>query len=179
MPACSRKTKVSQVSAMGADGLISTNNRASALHTSGYPIFPFFSHTAQVPHSYSWERTSLKIQSLYHYPKPSLHSSLATAPQPHLLFPPALSSSSIYTTVWDTDNSAVASHHAPIHIHLKDPSKLPNQPRHPISQKHQQGLKPIVTNSYTRASCAQLTLPVTPLSYPSKSQMAPITWPRT
>ena len=59
--------------------------------------------------------------------------------------PTPLPSSSINTIVWDTDNSSVASHHAPIHIHLKDHSKFPNQPQYCISQKHQQGLKPIVT----------------------------------
>ena len=59
------------------------NNRASTLHTSRYPIIPFFSHTPKMPHSYSWERPSLKIQSLYYYPKPTLWSSLVTAPNTH------------------------------------------------------------------------------------------------
>ena len=95
-----------------------------------------------MPHSYSWERFSLKIQSLYYYPKPT---SLATAPQPPTPSPAPLSSSSVNPIVGDTDNPSLASHHAPIHIHLKDHSKFPNQPQYCISQKHQQGLKPIVT----------------------------------
>ena len=43
----------------------------STLHTSRYLIFPFFSYTPKMPHSYSWERPSLKIQSLCYYPKPT------------------------------------------------------------------------------------------------------------
>ena len=59
--------------------------------------------------------------------------------------PTTLPAASINPIVWDTDNPSVASYHAPIRICLKDPSKSPNQPQYPISQKHQQGLKPIVT----------------------------------
>ena len=62
----------------------------------------------------------------------------------------------------DTYNPSVASHHAPIHIHLKDSSKSPSQPQYPISQEHQQGLKPIITKLYARASYAQFTLPKHP-----------------
>ena len=48
----------------------------------------FFSHTPKMPHSYSWERPSLKIQSLCYYPKPTFWSSLVTAPYhpPLLMF---------------------------------------------------------------------------------------------
>ena len=48
--------------------------------------------------------------------------------------PSPLPSSSKNPTVWDTDNPSVASHHAPIHICLKDPSKFPQSttiPHHP------------------------------------------------
>ena len=78
---------------------------------------------------------------------PSPPSDLAWLPllNPTFSSPAPLPSSSLNPMVWDTDNSSVASHHAPIHICLKDPSKSPNQPQYPISQKHQQGLKPIVT----------------------------------
>ena len=41
--------------------IYTTNNQASTLHTSRYPIFSFFSHTPKMPHSYSWKRLSLKI----------------------------------------------------------------------------------------------------------------------
>ena len=155
------------------------NNPASTLHTSRYPIFPFFSHTPQMPHSYSWERPSLKIQSICYYSKPTLWSSLSTAPQPHLLAPTLLPSSSINPIVWDINNPSVASHHAPIHICLKDPSKFPNQPQYPISQKHQQGLKPIVTKLLCQGLLCPTYSPYNTPSYLSKSQMAPIAWSRT
>ena len=78
---------------------------------------------------------------------PSPRSDLAWLPllNPTFYSPAPLPSSSLNLIVWDTDNPSVASHHAPIHICLKDVSKSPNQPQYPISQKHQQGLKPIVT----------------------------------
>ena len=93
--------------------------------------------------------------------------------------PAPLPSLSVNPIVWDRDNPSVASHHAPMLICLKNPSEFPSQPQYPISPKHQQGLKPIILNCYVRASCAQLTLPVTPLSYLSKSQMSLIAWSRT
>ena len=125
--------------------IYATNNQAPMLHTSRYPIFPFFSHIPKMLHSYSWERPSLKIQSLYYYPKPTFWFSLATAPQPHLIFP-----CSIALLVHKPHGSGYGQpichlSPSPIHIWLKDPSKFPNQPQYPISQKHQQGLKPIVT----------------------------------
>ena len=93
--------------------------------------------------------------------------------------PAPLPSSSLNLIVWDTDNPSVASHHAPIHICLKDPSKSPNQPQYPISQKHQQGLKPIVTKLLRQGLLRPTYSPYNTPSYLSKSQMAPITWSRT
>ena len=123
-----------------------------------------------MPHSYSWERFSLKIQSLYYYPKPT---SLATAPQPPTPSPAPLSSSSVNPIVGDTDNPSLASHHAPIHICLKDPSKSPNQPQYPISQKHQQGLKPIVTKllrqGLLRPTHSPYNTPILPVKNPNGS----------
>ena len=61
--------------------------------------------------------------------------------EPTISSPPSLPSSSVNPIVWDTDNPSSASHHTPIYICLKDPTKFPNQPQYPISQIHQQGLK--------------------------------------
>ena len=122
------------------------NNRAStSLHTSRYPIFPFFSHTPKMPHSYSWRDLLSKFKASITVPGPSSDLAWLLLLNPTFSSPTPLPSSSINPIVWDTDNSSVASHHAPIHIHLKDHSKFPNQPQYPISEKYQQGLKPIVT----------------------------------
>ena len=90
-----------------------------------------------------------------------------------------LPTSSINPIVWDTNNPSVASHHAPIHIHFKDPSKFPNQPQYPISQKHQQGLKPIITKLLCQGLLHPTYSPYNTPTYLSKSQMAPIAWSRT
>ena len=112
---------------------------------------------------------------------PSPPSDLAWLPllNPTFSSPAPLPSSSLNPMVWDTDNSSVASHHAPIHICLKDPSKSPNQPQYPISQKHQQGLKPIITKLLHQGFLRPTYSPYNTSSYPSKNQMAPITWSRT
>ena len=63
--------------------IYTTNNLASTRHTSRYPIFQF--SYSQNGHSFSWEISSLKIQNLYYYSKPTFWFSLGTAPQPHFL----------------------------------------------------------------------------------------------
>ena len=123
-----------------------------------------------MPHSYSWERFSLKIQSLYYYPKPT---SLATAPQPPTPSPAPLSSSSVNPIVGDTDNPSLASHHAPIHICLKDPSKFPNQLPYSISQKYQQRLKAIITKLLCQGllcpTHSPYNMPIPPVKKPNGS----------
>ena len=47
-------------------------------------------------------------------------------------------------TIWDTEITLVATHHTPILIKLRDPSRFPNRPPFPISQAHLLGLKPII-----------------------------------
>ena len=96
MPAYSRKTKVSHVSIMGVDSLISNPQITEPLPCTQplhLPISPFFSHTPKMSHSYSWERPFLKVLSLCYYPKPTLWSSLAhintlpiTHPAPNLAY---------------------------------------------------------------------------------------------
>ena len=106
---------------------------------------------------------------------PSPPSDLAWLPllNPTFSSPAPLPSSSLNPMVWDTDNSSVASHHAPIHICLKDPSKSPNQPQYPISQKHQQGLKPIVTKllrqGLLRPTHSPYNTPILPVKNPNGS----------
>ena len=98
-----------------------------------------------MPHSYSWRDLLSKSKASITVPGPSSDLAWLLLLNPTFSSPTPLPSSSINPIVWDTDNPSVASHHAPIHICLKDSSKFPNQPQYPISQKHQQGLKPIVT----------------------------------
>ena len=155
------------------------NNRASTLHTSTYPISPFFAHTPQMPQSYSWRDHLSKFKALITIPSPSSDLAWLLLLNPTSSSPAPLPSSSINPIVWDTDNPSVTSHHAPIHICLKNPPKFPNQPQYPISRKHQQGLKPIITKLLYQGLLPPSHSPYNTPSYPTKSQMAPITWSRT
>ena len=47
-------------------------------------------------------------------------------------------------SMWDTEIPLVATHHTPILIKLRDPSRFPSHPQFPISQTHLCGLKPII-----------------------------------
>jgi hypothetical protein len=63
--------------------------------------------------------------------------------------------------VWDVQTSAVATHHKPIVITLKDPSVFPNQPQYHISLIHLQGLKPVISELLTKGLLPQPTPPIT------------------
>jgi hypothetical protein len=71
---------------------------------------------------------------------------LPQAPPDPLPLPAAL----VDPIVWDLQNPAVATHHEPIVITLKDPSTFPNQTQYHISLIHLQGLKPIISEPLTK-----------------------------
>ena len=73
----------------------------------------------------------------------------------------------------DTCNPSVASHHAPIHTHLKESSKSPSQPQYPISQEHQQGLKPIITKLLCQGLLCPTHSPQNTLILPIKKPNGP------
>ena len=120
-----------------------------------------------MPHSYSWRDLLSKFKASITIPSPSSDLAWLLLLNPTSSSTTLLPSSSINPIVWDTDNLSVTSHHVPIHIRLKDPPKLPNQRQHPISQKHQQGLKPIVTKllhqGLLRPSHSPYNTPILPL----------------
>ena len=114
-------------------------------------------------HSYPWERTSLKIQSLYLAWLLLLNpASSSSAPLP---------SSSINPIVWDTDNLSVTSHHAQFISASKIPLNSPNDPQYPI-RKHQQGLKPIITKLLHQGllcpSYSPCNSPILPIKKPKR-----------
>ena len=142
------------------------------MHTSRYPIFPFFSHTPKMPHSYSWRDVLSKAKASITVPSPP--SDLAWL----LLLSPTFSSPTPLTLLVHKPHSLgyrqPICHLSPcsIHIHLKNPSKFPNQPQYPISQKHQQGLKPIITKLHQGLllpSHSPYNTPVLPIKKPHGS----------
>ena len=153
------------------------------MHNSGYPISPFFSHTPQMPHSYSWRDLLSKFKASVTIPSPPSDLAYLLLLNPTSSSPAPVPSSSKNPTVWDTDNPSVASHHVPIHICLKDPSKSPNQPQYPISQKHQQGLKPIVTkflrHSLLRPTHSPYNTSILLVKNPNGSLLSPGPGPET
>ena len=132
---------------MGVDGLISTPRITEPLPCTlqNTPFSHSFLILPKCPTPILGRDLLSKFEASVTIPSP--RSDLAWLPllNPTFYSPAPLPSSSLNLIVWDTDNPSVASHHAPIHICLKDVSKSPNQPQYPISQKHQQGLKPIIT----------------------------------
>ena len=84
------------------------NNQASTLHTSTYPIFPFFSHTPQMLHFYSWRELS-KFKASVTIPSPSSDVAWLLLVNPTSSSPTPLPSSTINSIVWDTDNRSVTS----------------------------------------------------------------------
>ena len=72
MPAYSRKTKVSQVSVMGVDGLISSPQITEPLPCTlqDTPFFPFFSHTPKMPHSILGRDLLSKFKASITIPRP-------------------------------------------------------------------------------------------------------------
>ena len=137
MPAHSGKTKVSQVSVMGVNGLISTLQITKPLLCTlqDTPFSHSFLILPKCPTPILGEIFSQNSKPLLLSQTHLLICSLATAPQPQLLFTHPIASSSINHIVWDTDNPSVTSHHAPVHIHPKKASKSPNQPQYSIFQK--------------------------------------------
>ena len=98
-----------------------------------------------------------------------------------LLLEPAISSrpplpSSVNPTVWETDHPSIASHHTPVYVRLKDPTKFPNQPQYPISQIHLQGLKPIISKLLHQGLLHPPHSPYNTPIPPVKKQMAPTAW---
>jgi len=137
MPAHSGKTKVSQVSVMGVDGLISTLQITEPLLCTlqDTPFSHSFLLLPKCPTPILGETFSQNSKPLLLSQTHLLICSLATAPQSQLLFPHPIASSSINPIVWDTDNPSVTSQHAPVHILPKKASKSPNQPQYSVSQK--------------------------------------------
>ena len=136
MPAYSGKTKVSQVSLMGVDGLISTPRITEPLPCTlqNTPFSHSFLILPKCPTPILGRDLLSKFEASVTIPSP--RSDLAWLPllNPTFYSPAPLPSSSLNLIVWDTDNPSVASHHAPIHICLKDPSKFPQSttiPHHP------------------------------------------------
>ena len=147
MLAYSGKTKVSQVSLMGIDGLLSTPWITEPLPCTLQDTS--FSHCFLIlpkcPTLILGRDFLSKFKASVTIPSSPSDLAWLLLLIPTSSSPAPLPSLSINPIVWDTDNPSVASHHAPIHIHLKDPSKFPSQPQYSISQKHQQGWKPIVS----------------------------------
>ena len=173
MPAYSRKS-LSDLLWELMFSVYTTDYQTSALHTSKYPILSFFPHTPKMPHSNPWKGSTLQIQgSLFQIFLPDLAWLLLL--KPTISSPPPLPSFSINPTDWDTDNPSIASHHTPVYIRLKDPTKFPNQPQYPISQIHQQGLSPSSLSCCLCPTHSPYNMPILLL----KSQMAPTAWFKT
>ena len=116
-----------------------TDYQASALHTSKYRFLSFFPRTPKMPHSNPWKRSTLQILGFPHCSKSFSWPGLATPSRTYYFF------TSPITLLVCKPYSLGYSHHTPIYICLKDPTKFPNQPQYPISQIHQQGLKPNIS----------------------------------
>ncbi|XP_024605545.1 uncharacterized protein LOC112402705 [Neophocaena asiaeorientalis asiaeorientalis] len=66
--------------------------------------------------------------------------------EPSPSYPPLpITPNPINPQVWDTSKPILATHHSPVLIRLKDPSKFPSRPQFPISETHLRGLQPIIT----------------------------------
>ncbi|XP_032506439.1 uncharacterized protein LOC116762933 [Phocoena sinus] len=66
--------------------------------------------------------------------------------QPSPSYPPLpITQNPINPQVWDASKPIIATHHSPVLIRLKDPSKFPSRPQFPISETHLRGLQPIIT----------------------------------
>ena len=176
MPAYSGKTEVSQISVVGVDSLVPTPQITKPLPCTlqNTPLSHFFLHTPKMPHSNPWKGSTLQIQgSLFQIFLPDLAWLLLL--KPTISSPPPLPSFSINPADWDTDNPSIASHHTPVYIRLKDPTKFPNQPQYPISQIHQQGLSPSSLSCCLCPTHSPYNMPILLL----KSQMAPTAWFKT
>ena len=92
-----------------------------------------------MPHSPAGAGHLAKLTATIHLPL-SLSQSL-TLPL-LLLCPPE--APVVDPSIWDTEIPLVVTHHTPILIKLRDPSRFPNGPQFPISQTHLHGLKPII-----------------------------------
>lgn len=66
--------------------------------------------------------------------------------EPSPSYPPLpITPNPINPQVWDTSKPIIATHHSPVLIRLKDPSKFPSRPQFPISETHLRSLQPIIT----------------------------------
>ena len=57
-----------------------------------------------------------------------------------------LPASQVDPLVWDTQNPAVAKHHSPVVIQLKNPTKYITQAQYPLPSKSLRGLKPLISD---------------------------------
>ncbi|XP_049998140.1 uncharacterized protein [Alexandromys fortis] len=60
--------------------------------------------------------------------------------------PFSLPASQVDPLVWDTQNPAVAKHHSPVVIQLKNPTEYITQAQYPLSSQSLRGLKPIISD---------------------------------
>ena len=146
-PAYSRKTKVFQISVVGVDGLAPTPQITKPLPCTlqNTPFSHSFLVLPNCPTPILGRNLLSKFKAFLTVPNLSPDMAWLLLLEPTISSPPSLPSSSLNPIVWDTDNPSSASHHTPIYICLKDPTKFPNQPQYPISQIHQQGLKPNIS----------------------------------
>ena len=185
MPAYSGKTKVSQVSVVGVNGLISMPQITKPLPCTiqNTPFSHSFLILPKYPTPILGRDLLSKFKASITNPSPLSDLAWLLLLNPTSSSPATLPSSSVNPIVWDTDNPSVASHHVPIHICLKDPSKSPNQPQYPISQKHQQGLKPIVTkflrHSLLRPTHSPYNTSILLVKNPNGSLLSPGPGPET
>ena len=160
---------------MGVDGLISTPRITEPLPCTlqNTPFSHSFLILPKCPTPILGRDLLSKFEASVTIPSP--RSDLAWLPllNPTFYSPAPLPSSSLNLIVWDTDNPSVSSHHALIHICLKDLSKFPNQPPYSISQKYQQGLKAIITKLLCQGlSCpthSPYNKPILPVKKPNGS----------
>ena len=124
-----------------------------------------------MPHSYSWRDLLSKSKASITVPGPSSDLAWLLLLNPTFSSPTPLPSSSINPIVWDTDNLSVTSHHAQFISASKIPLNSPNHPQYPI-QKHQQGLKPIITKLLHQGllcpSYSPCNSPILPIKKPKR-----------
>ena len=121
MPAYSGKTKVSQVSVTGVDGLISTPQITEPLPCTlqDNPFSHSFLILPKCPTPILGRDLLSKFKASVTIPSPPSDLAYLLLLNPTSSSPAPVPSSSKNPTVWDTDNPSVASHHAPIPIYLK------------------------------------------------------------
>ena len=142
------------------------------MHTSKYPFSHSFLILPKPPPILG--RDLLSKSSLFQFLSPDLAWLLLL--EPTMSSPSSLPSSSVSCIVWEIDHPSIASHHTPVYVRLKDPTKFPNQPQYPISQIHLQGLKPIISKLLHQGLLHPPHSPYNTPIPPVKKQMAPTAW---